>query len=352
MQTPSIKQISIEDFLLNPIPLIDVRSPAEFEKGHIPGAVNIPLFSNEERARVGTVYVKQSREKAIELGLQLVAPKLKHFIDKAREVAPEGNVVVHCWRGGMRSKAFAQHLLDNGFMDVSIVEGGYKSYRSFVLRSFDFPFNLKIVGGYTGSGKTKVINTLQALGYQAIDLELLAKHKGSAFGWSENELQPTVEQFENNLFEAIRTFNFTEPIWLEDESHSIGSVYIPLNFFSRMRESEVYFLDVPKQERANLLVAEYANRNSEFLAEAIQKITNRLGGQNAKEALESLRLGRFYDVAIIALTYYDKAYLKSLSQHNSEKVYTIKSGTTNAIENTQLIIKHYSFNGSNQVNPI
>lgn len=347
-----VKCISIEEYFSNPVPLIDVRSPAEYEKGHIPGAVNIPLFSNDERAKVGAVYVKQSREKAIELGLQFVTPKLNHFIALAQEIAPQGNVLVHCWRGGMRSQAFAQHLLDNGFKDVSIVEGGYKSYRSFVIRSFEMPFNLKIVGGYTGSGKTAVINTLQAIGYQTVDLELLAKHKGSAFGWSENELQPTVEQFENNLFETIRRFNFTEPIWLEDESHSIGSVYIPLNFFNRMRESEVYFLDVPKQERANLLVAEYANRNSEFLAEAIQKITNRLGGQNAKEALESLRLGRFYDVAIIALTYYDKAYLKSLSQHNSEKVYTIKSGTTNAIENTQLIIKHYSSNGSYQVNPI
>jgi tRNA 2-selenouridine synthase len=347
MQTPIVKQISIEDFLLNPIPLIDVRSPAEYEKGHIPGAVNIPLFSNEERASVGTVYVKQSREKAIELGLQLVAPKLNHFIAKAREVAPAGNVVVHCWRGGMRSKAFAQHLMDNGFMDVSIVEGGYKSYRSFVLRSFDFPFNLKIVGGYTGSGKTKVINTLQALGYQAVDLELLAKHKGSAFGWSENELQPTVEQFENNLFEAIRTFNFTEPIWLEDESHSIGSVYIPLNFFSRMRESEVFFLDIPMHERANHLVKEYAKRSKEFLEEAIRKITKRLGGQNAKAALECLEQGHFFEVANIALSYYDKAYLKSLSQHNSEKVYTIQSGTTNALENTQLILKYFNSNGSN-----
>lgn len=339
-----INEISIADYFAAQAPLIDVRSPIEFEKGHIPGAVNIPLFTNEEREKVGTVFVRESREEAIELGLKFVNPKLDNFIIQSKKVAPNGNVVVHCWRGGMRSQSFAKHLLDNGFTNVSIINGGYKSYRNYVLKSFEEPFDISIVGGFTGSGKTHVIEHLKHLGCQIVDLEFLAKHKGSAFGWLKGEKQPTVEQFENNLFEEWRKLDPTKTIWLEDESHSIGSVYIPLILFSKMRKSCVYFLDIPKETRALHLVDEYAHSDIEFLAEAIRKITKRLGGQNVQAALEKLNEHNFYEVAIIALTYYDKAYLRSLTQHDQSKVFRIPSNTTNAQVNAGLIMNFVSKN--------
>lgn len=163
-------------------PVIDVRSPGEFKKGHIVGAYNIPLFTDAERAHVGTVYKQKGPDKAMSLGLEYVTPKLRWFVEQAALVAPQKKVVVHCWRGGMRSHAFAEHLEENGFEDVKVIEKGYKAFRNFVLDSFTVEMQLKVIGGYTGSGKTRILSRLKEEGCQVIDLEGLACHKGSAFG--------------------------------------------------------------------------------------------------------------------------------------------------------------------------
>ena len=254
-------KLGIQEFFAatHPLPLIDVRSPGEYEKGHIVGAVNIPLFSNEERARVGTVYVQKSKEKAIELGYEYVTPKLDWFIEESRKVAGQLALVIHCWRGGMRSQAFAEHLNSNGFKEVFILDGGYKAYRNFMLAFFEQSFHLRILGGYTGSGKTYILKELDALGEQIIDLEEIAHHKGSAFGAIGEIAQPTQEQFENNLFTNLRQLNRKEPIWVEDESHNIGRINTPMVFFKQMREQAVYFIDIPKEKRAEHLVGEYSN---------------------------------------------------------------------------------------------
>jgi tRNA 2-selenouridine synthase len=128
-----VSEINIEEALELNLPIIDVRSPAEFEKGHIPGAVNIALFSNDERAHVGTVYKQKSKEAAIKIGLEYVEPKRKDFINNSLKIAPTGRVIVHCWRGGMRSRSFAGHLAENGFVDVKVIVGGYKAFRNLVL---------------------------------------------------------------------------------------------------------------------------------------------------------------------------------------------------------------------------
>ena len=319
-------------------PLVDVRSPGEYSQGHIPGAVNIPLFTNDERAHVGTVYKQRSIEKAIELGYEYVTPKLQWFVDEVRKWAPDGQVVVQCWRGGMRSQSFAQHLRDNGFQQVLTIIGGYKSYRRFLLSSMSQPYYLQIIGGYTGSGKTHVIENLIAAGHQAIDLEGLAKHKGSAFGAIGQERQPTSEQFENNLFEQWRCFDPDEPIWLEDESCNIGKVHLPIALFQQMRQSTVYFLDIPREKRAELLAHEYSFEDIHPLQTAVLRISKRLGGLVAQQCLDFLDKHQFYEVALLTLHYYDKTYLKGLSFRDKEKVHIIQGTDTDAEKNTLLLL--------------
>lgn len=341
-----VKQLTIDEYFNRyaELPLIDVRSPGEYKKGHIPEAHSIPLFEDDERAEVGTVYVRQSREKAIELGYKFVTPKLQQFIDKSEALSPDKKVVVHCWRGGMRSASFAQHLLDNGFREVYTIKGGYKAFRNYVLKTFDHPFKLNILGGYTGSGKTEILKQLQTRGEQVVDLEGLAHHKGSAFGGIGQEVQPTVEQFENNLFEAFQQLDFKQPIWLEDESHNIGRVQIPINLFRQIRELPLIFLDIPAEERAVKLVAEYGQCEADELAAAIQRIHKRLGGLAVKNALQYIEEGNYYEVTKIALFYYDKAYQKGMNTRDQSKVITIPLENTDASLNAVKIlqeIEHY-----------
>ena len=324
-----LKEILFSEYLEldGQLPLIDVRSPGEYEKGHIPGAVNIPLFNNNERAHVGTVYKQESKERAIEVGYKYVTPKLEWFITESKKIATDSIVAVHCWRGGMRSKSFAQHLSDNGFSKVYVITGGYKAFRNHALESFKTEANICILGGYTGSGKTHILYLLKEQGEQTIDLEGLANHKGSAFGRLGNGSQPTIEQFENNLFWEWKDLDYSKTTWIEDESHRIGLVNIPMNFFKNMQSHPVIFLDIPREERARFLVKDYSTVDKTMLADSILRIKKRLGGLNTKRALEYLEKNELYDVAMICLIYYDKYYLKGLKNREPQDIYTIKLET-------------------------
>ena len=323
------------------VPLVDVRTPAEFERGRIPCAVNIPLFSNEERAAVGTVYKQQSQQKAIELGYKYVEPKLDYFINESLKVAPEKTIAVHCWRGGMRSQSFAKHLTEHGFSKVYVINGGYKAFRNYVLNDFSRPVNLQILGGYTGSGKTYILKHLATAGQQVIDLEGLASHKGSAFGGLGNETQPTTEQFENMLFWELKDLDRELPVWVEDESQNIGRVNIPGDFYQQMKEAPVYFLDIPKKERAKFLVDEYAGFDKHELAGSILRIKKRLGGLSTQRALDHLEKGNFYEVALITLDYYDKFYLKGLDRREAAKVFHLKSNEPDHKKNAGELLKYF-----------
>jgi len=322
------------------LPVIDVRSPGEFEKGHMPGAHNIPLFSNTERAHVGTVYKQQGSEKAIELGYLYVNPKLDLFIKEALAIAPNKHAIVHCWRGGMRSHAFANHLSTNGFNNVKVIEKGYKAYRKYVLSSFKKEVNLKVIGGFTGSGKTHILHHLHQTGHQVINLELIANHKGSAFGAIGEKDQPTVEQFENNLFKYWEKLNYNKPVYIEDESHNIGGVKLPMSLYTTMRKSNVYFLDIPKEKRAQVLVGDYGGHNNEQLKASILKITKRLGGLVTQQALKALSQQNYFKVAMLMLNYYDKSYLKGIQKRDTEQIIKIKRHSTNPIENANHIIQY------------
>ena len=301
-------------------PVLDVRSPGEFAHGHIPGAISFPLFSDEERAQVGTCYKQVGKEEAFILGLQIVGPKMAGFVQQALAIAPNRKIAVHCWRGGQRSGSMAWLLRQAGF-EVEILVGGYKAYRNHILESLSIAIpHLRIVGGKTGSGKTKILYALQANGEQIIDLEGLAHHKGSAFGFIGEQPQPSVEQFENNLFEAVCQLDLSRRVWIENESHSIGRVYIPDGFWRQMRTAPLYHIEIPQEARIGNLLEDYVLEHTNELKLAFEKIASKLGGLRLKNALEALEQGNFAAAALIALEYYDKTYQHSLENNSSPDV--------------------------------
>lgn len=338
-----LREITISEYfnMSADIPLIDVRSPGEFQNGHIPGAKNIPLFRNEERAHVGTVYKQNSKEAAIEVGYTYVNPKLKWFISESEKVAPSEKIAVHCWRGGMRSKSFAKHLSDNGFHEVYVITGGYKAFRTYAREAFTKEAKIVILGGYTGSAKTYILQALKKLDNQVIDLEGLAHHKGSAFGQIGNGEQPSIEQFENNLYWEWKELDYSKTIWIEDESHRIGLVNIPMNFYENMRSSPVVFLDMTREERAKHLVNDYAKVDKTKLAESITRISKRLGGLNTKIALNHLEANKFYEVAMITLKYYDKYYLRGLNNREHKNIFTLEIAEIDFEKNANQILEYY-----------
>jgi len=316
-----MKNIGIVEFLAERehTPIIDVRSPAEFQKGHIPGAFNIPLFSDEERAIVGTKYVQESRYNSVIAGLDLVGPKLSGFVEAITKIAPEKKVLVYCWRGGMRSASMSWLFNLAGFNSKTLI-GGYRSYRRFIKDTLVKPLKIIVLGGMTGSGKTDLLNQLAKLGQQVIDLEGLANHKGSAFGAIGQKPQPTSEYFENLLFEDLIYLNPNLPIWVEDESKGIGSVFIPDEFFRQMLNSPVIAIEIPFEVRVKKLTADYTQCDPELLIAAVNRISKRLGSDNTTKAVQKIKDGLFEEAVAISLKYYDKAYLFGLSGKKNKPI--------------------------------
>lgn len=305
--------IQLDEFLQlrHHLPVVDVRSPLEFSAGHVRGAINIPLLNNEERVQVGTDYKKKGQAEAIKTGFRLVGPRLLDIINDTEKVGKE--ILVHCWRGGMRSNNFSQFVAMAGVKSKTLT-GGYKAYRQRAIKSFAEPFQFRIIGGCTGSGKSEVLRAMQAQGAQVIDLESLAHHKGSAFGGLMMPPQPTTEQFQNNLFEEILKLDLSRPIWIEDESIAIGKIFLPKDFWNTMLQSPVIEMDVSKTVRIQRLVNEYGPADKEAFLEAMRNVVKKLGGQHFNTATEKLFEGDMAAVIEILLTYYDKAYLNGLDR--------------------------------------
>lgn len=375
----AIEKIHIEQFLelAKKHPVIDVRSPGEYDHAHIPGAFSLPLFSDEERKIVGTTYKQQSREQAIKIGLDFFGPKMRKMVEEVEslvrsresEVSPKSNdselltndsrlVLLYCWRGGMRSAAVAW-LLDLYGFKVYTLAGGYKKFRNYVLDTFKIAYQFKIIGGYTGSGKTELLKSLEQKGEKIIDLEGIANHKGSAFGNIGLPKQPTQEMFENALATELRRqlavgnlqstttpianceLQIANCIWLEDESQRIGLVNIPNEFWKTMRNSTVYFLDIPFEERLKNIVKEYGSLDKQQMVDAISRIKEKLGGLNAKASIQFLEEGNTEESFRILLKYYDKYYFKAL--HNREGLnsllYTVECKSVTP-ENTKQLVLH------------
>lgn len=327
-------KISPEDCLsqLSDLPLLDVRSPAEYAGGHIPGALSLPLFTDQERAEVGILYKQQGPQQAFLRGLELAGSKLRWYAEEGQRLAPRGRLMLHCWRGGQRSASLGWLLQQAGF-EVKLLQGGYKAYRQQLLADLSAPRNpMLILGGYTGSGKTLILQQLAARGASVIDLEKIAHHKGSAFGALGEQPQPTVEQFENDLHLAWRSLPSARTTWLEDESRSIGRVYLPDPFWRQMLRSPLIFLDLPLECRIEQLVKLYAPYGQQQLQDSFQRIAKRLGGQHVKAALEALEKEDFAAAAAIALQYYDKAYLHSLRHRDASTIRKVSLPTADPAE--------------------
>jgi len=324
--------LSIEDFLSlrKQFPVVDVRSEGEFQEGHIRDAINIPLLNNEERVAVGTDYKTKGQKAAIKTGFRLVGPRLLDIVSNAEKVAQCEELLVHCWRGGMRSNNFAQFVAMAGVRSHTL-KGGYKAFRALALESFKKPFQILSLTGCTGSGKSEVLQALKIKGEQVLDLENLAHHKGSAFGGLQMPPQPSTEQFQNELFEEIMTFDLSKRIWVEDESIAIGKIFLPSDFWRTMQQSPLIKMDVSKEVRIQRLVNEYGPADRGEFLEIMGKIVKRLGGQHYNTAREKLLHGDMPSTIDILLTYYDKAYLQSI-ERRKDKVRIILPWTGENIE--------------------
>jgi len=337
----SIERLNTEEFLLEgeQSVILDVRSPSEFRVGHIPGAHSFPLFTDEERAKVGTLYSKSGKESALFAGLDIVGAKMSAFVKKAKSLSSNRKVLVHCWRGGMRSASIAWLLEFSGF-DVKLLEGGYKSYRAYIRELFARPADIVILSGQTGSGKTDVLKELKCLGEQILDLEGLANHKGSVFGHIGQIEQPSNEQFENDLAKIWGKLDFNKKIWIEDESQRIGKISIPDTLFQSMKKAPFISISIPIAYRIDRLVKEYAGIDDESLIIDLKKLTDSLGNLAVQE-LTSMILGKNYTLfAAKILDYYDKRYDFSFDKKKTIINYKINLVGISAKEHANELLKY------------
>jgi tRNA 2-selenouridine synthase len=313
-----VDKISIEEFLLlkDLYPVIDVRSEKEFNEGHIPGVFNVPILNDEERKIVGTTYKHNGRHPAVYKGLELTGPHLTDLLRKGVSITKQGKVLVHCWRGGMRSE-FYSFLLKFYGLEPLLLEGGYKSYRAYVHTCYDRKLNIRVLGGRTGSGKTILLHELKKLGEQVIDLEGLAHHRGSSFGALGMTDAPTQEQFENELFTVLQKIDPSRTVWIEDESRTIGDKVIPEGIWKQMKATSRVVVNRSFDERLDQIEKDYGLFPVEDLKISMHRIGKRLGPQHVKRALELLDEGELRESFAIALGYYDRAYEYNLKEHNS-----------------------------------
>lgn len=325
--------------------LIDVRSPAEYEQGHIPGAFSVPLLGNHERAVVGTAYKQQSRQAAVDAALRFVAPRMDRIVDDVRRHAEGRAVQVYCWRGGMRSASVAWLLQDSG-ITAQQRSGGYKAYRRGVLHMLEQPWKIVVVGGRTGSGKTLVLHELRTHGQQVMDLEALAHHKGSSFGSlqqpsqhpSQHPSQPSSEHMANLMAAELQRMQPDRVLYVEDESLRIGTVVLHKPWYDAMQKAPLIVLDVDRKERARFLAEDYGTAPRSGLIEAFQRIERRIGGLRLQRALQAIAEGNLQEAAIQALEYYDGTYDYAIEQRSPDQLVRVAATHLTMEERARAIV--------------
>lgn len=307
--------VSFTPMLLQSHCVIDVRTPLEYAEDHLPGAHNIPILSNQERVEIGTMYKQQGAQAARMRGLELTCSRFAAMTHAAIERADGRPILVYCWRGGLRSASMATLLETCGYPAVQL-RGGYKAFRNQLLTYFEHfvpPAPLILIHGMTGSGKTTFINGLDRQQWTVIDLEGLARHRGSVFGACGLGEQPSQKHFDTQLWDALRQAPDDRPIVLEGESQRIGMISLPGCLYETMSAACKVWCTVSVDTRVARLTEEYAHREyREPMAAALQRIQKKLGGPLSTELSHMLEQ---WDVPGLARTlverYYDKLYYKN-----------------------------------------
>lgn len=337
--------ISVEAALALDSPIfIDVRSPAEYETGHIPGAVNIPLLTNDERVLVGTTYKQVGAEEAKQLGLTFVSAKLPNIVGQVRQLRESGRkIIVYCWRGGMRSKSVVTVLGLMGIM-TSQLSGGYKAYRQFVLnrlKDFDIKPIIIVLCGSTGTGKTEILNKLEKVNIPVINLERLANHRGSVFGHIGLGRPATAQNFDAELLIALEKVNTQPYIVVECESKRIGNVYLPEKLFNAMKRGKRILVSADINVRVERLIKEYLQlyqNNAAGIVSAIESLRRRLGNKRTEYLLAEFNAGNVRSVVKVLLDeYYDPVYGYGKSDPS---MYDLEVNTDDIEQATEMIIQY------------
>ena len=314
--------------------IIDVRSPSEFAEDHVEGAVNLPVLDDAERAEVGTIYKQESSHRARRIGATLLARHAAEYLEGYLAEKPDDySPLVYCWRGGMRSKGLATILAAVGWR-TRLLTGGYKAFRNHLLESFEELLNRKpgfrfaILGGLTGSGKTRVLDRMSALGHQVVDLEGLANHRGSALGESTETMQPSQKRFENLIWQRLRTFDVERPVILESESSRIGKLQIPATLWKHMGKAPLIELEVPLTKRAEFLIDHYRHfvEDGELLCTKLDLLRHLHGAEQLDAWKDQIARGAWHEfVESILAVHYDPAYLRSRKKRDRVALATVSS---------------------------
>ena len=297
--------------------ILDVRSPAEYADDHLPGAINIPVLSNEERARIGTLFTRVSPFEAKKQGAALIARNISHYLEETfHDRQKDWRPLVYCWRGGMRSGAIAHILAQIGWRTAQL-EGGYKAYRRYVITALEtlpIKFNFCVISGATGSGKSHLLHALAEQGGQVLDLEELAQHRGSLLGGLPGQPQPTQKTFETRLWNVLRTFTPDRPVYIEAESRKIGSVNVHSILLNRMRASPCIHIEASQESRVALLMHDYAHflNDPALLVKHLAPLMELHGRTVIDRWCEMARQGEWNPLVEELLTrHYDPTYRRS-----------------------------------------
>ncbi|MGB5824558.1 MAG: tRNA 2-selenouridine(34) synthase MnmH [Proteocatella sp.] len=307
---------------------IDVRSPLEFEADHIYGAINIPILDNDERAIIGTLYKNKGKQEAVETGLEYVAPKLTDLFKRIKKLKEEHtNVIIYCFRGGMRSSAVVDFINSCG-IEVIKLDGGYKNYRTHVISTLENlkdDFSFVVLHGHTGIGKTEMLIELEKRGLGIIDLEYYARNSGSAFGGIYySDISPTQKYFETQIFDYVQNAKAKNMkyLFMESESKKIGRCIISGSFWELMQSGYHILVEASIEGRVNRCVKDYTLKcwdNDELLEMSINRLKDTLGKANIEMLLERTKEKDYYTIAKFLMeNYYDKLYAHSQNQYKYE----------------------------------
>ena len=301
--------------------IIDVRSESEYALDHIPGAINCPVLNDAQRIEVGTLYKQTSAFEAKKIGAALVAENIAlHLQQKFRDQPRDWKPLIYCWRGGNRSGAMA-HILAKIGWPVHQLDGGYKEYRRFITQQIDHQaqaLSFQVICGPTGSGKSRLLQTLAAQGAQVLDLEKLAAHRGSVLGHLPTESQPTQKMFESRIWHTLRHFVADRPVYVESESKKIGNCRVPELLMEKMRASPCIALELSAESRVQLLMEDYAHfvEQPHLLSVQLDHLLTLHGREKIKRWHAMAESGDLTNLVHELLTeHYDPAYLRSIQRN-------------------------------------